>query len=937
MKFNLKFLLITLFICTISVAQNKGTISGVLTDKETNNQPLPFANVLVKGTNTSANTDIDGKYSLSINPGNYIIIFSFVGYESVEQPVTVKANETITVNKVLSSGSFTLKDVVVKSTANKEKETALLLDQKNAVVIKQSIGAQEMSRKGVSDVEEGLTKITGITKVEGRGLFVRGLEDRYNSLLLNDLAVPSNNPFKKIIPLDIFPTDIVSVLETYKTFNTNLYGDFAGATFNIVTTATGKSQTKINFGAGYTINNNLKKFLISQDATSTSDFFGFSGNERDLPSALTKTPSNQTLTADQAANGFGSGFDVKSDVSPLNTSFGITHSEKFNVGKKDNVFQYLISLNYDNKFQIRSGADRIFNTAQGNYDNDLVTTQYKFITNSSALLGLTYKTKRLSLTSNTTYLKSTENLIQDQLGYTNSNAAQTNGFIRMNQLQESTFLNTQLFGNYKITEDERHTIKSGISFSTTQYELPDRKSFKGIKMDDNTTSISYTGNSLTRQYLDFKGDQHISGLLEYGWKFGNEDLSKSHKLTAGYSGYMNKMGSEFRFLVSQNLNSNSATFPTNTPDATLNNEISNNNFTYREGTNSTYKAMLEEFINAGYLDLALKFSEKIELNVGARVEQTHRETKYKSTGSFEDPYQKIINDKTDILPSLNTKYILNENSNLRFAASKTITRPVIMESYPLEFVNPDGTIERGNEFLTNSANYNFDLKYELFPTNKELISATIFTKMIDNPIERLFTNSAGSGGQIITYGNSNKALLYGAEFEFLFQLERISKSLSNFSLGANAALMDTKVTIEKTFENGVNNPETIAVDDNPSRKLQGASPWILNADLRYDSEFSEKWKSSMTMVYNVYSKRIYAVGTNGLDNYYEMPFGKLDFIWQNKISDKFDVKLSVDNLLNPSYKIEMGANSRIPITESDLTVREYKKGVGFSMNVSYTF
>ncbi|TDO98558.1 TonB-dependent receptor [Flavobacterium sp. 245] len=937
MKFNLKFLLITLFICSISIAQNKGTISGVLTDKETNNEVLPFANVLIKGTNISANTDIDGKYSLSVNPGTYTIIFSFVGYESVEKPVTVKAGETITVNQVLSSGSYTLKDVVVKSTASKEKETALLLDQKNAVVIKQSIGAQEMSRKGVSDVEEGLTKITGITKVDGRGLFVRGLEDRYNSLLLNDLAVPSNNPFKKIIPLDIFPTDIVSVLETYKTFNTNLYGDFAGATFNIVTAATGKSQTKINFGAGYTINNNLKKFLISQDATSTADFFGFSGNERDLPSALTKTPSNQTLTADQAANGFGSGFDVKSDKAPLNTSFGITHSEKFNVGKKQNVFQYLLSLNYDNKYQIRSGADRIFNTAQGNYDNDLVTTQYKFITNSSVLASLTYKTNRLSLTSNTIYLKSTENMIQDQVGYTNSNAAQTNGFIRMNQLSESTLFNTQLFGNYKLTEDERHTVKGGVSYSTTQYELPDRKSFKGIKMDENTTSISYTGNSITRQYLDFKGDEHISGLLEYNWKFGNEDLSKSNKFTAGYSGYMNKMGSEFRFLVSQNLNSNSATFPTNTPDATLKNEILNNNFTYREGTNSTYKAMLEEFINAGYVDLALKFSDKYELNVGARAEQTHRQTKYKSTGSFEDPYQKITTDKTDILPSINTKYIINEKSNLRFAASKTITRPVIMESYPLEFVNPDGTIERGNEFLTNSSNYNFDLKYELFPTNKELVSATIFTKMIDNPIERLFTNSAGSGGQIITYGNSNKAVLYGAEFEFLFQLERISKSLSNFSFGANAALMDTKVTIEKVFENGVNNPETIAVDSNPTRKLQGASPWILNADLRYDSEFSEKWKSSMTMVYNVYSKRIYAVGTNGLDNYYEMPFGKLDFIWQNKISDKFDVKLSVDNLLNPAYKIEMGDKSRIPITESDLTVREYKKGVGFSMNVSYTF
>lgn len=933
---KLKFLFVTLFICVIGFSQDNGTITGVLLDKDSNNQPLPFANVVIKGTKIGANTDIEGKYTISIAPGKYTVVFNFVGYETTEVPVTVIANETVTANSSLGSGSYKLKDVVVKSSGGREKETALLLEQKNATVIKQSIGAQEMSRKGVSDVEGGLTKITGITKVESRGLFVRGLEDRYNSLLLNGLAVPSNNPFKKIISLDIFPTDIVSVLETYKTFNTNLYGDFAGGTFNIVTASSGKSITKVNFGAGYTINNNLEKFLISEDANSSSDFFGFSGNERDLPSALTKVPSNQTLTADQAANGFGSGFNVENEVSPLNTSFGILHSEKFALGKNLNIFQYLISLNYDNKFQVRSGADRFFNTAQGNYDNDLVTTQYRFITNSSVLVALTYKTKRFSVTSNTTYLKSNQNLIQDQLGYTNSNTTQTNGFIRMNELQQSTFLNTQLFGNYKITDDERHNVKAGVSYSTTQYELPDRKSFKGVKIDENTTSISYSGNSITRQYLDFNGEEHISGLLEYSWKFGNEDLSKSHKLTAGYSGYMNKIGSEFRFLGSQRLNSNSATFPTNSPDEFLKDEILKNNFTYTEGTNSTYKALLEEFINGGYLDLAFKFGEKIELNAGARVEQTNRETKYKTSGSFSDPFITKKDDKTDVLPSLNTRYLLNEKSNLRFAASKTITRPVIMESYPLEFVNPDGTIEQGNPLLINSDNYNFDLKYELFPTNKELISATIFTKIIENPIERLFTNSAGSGGQIITYGNSKEALLYGAELEFLFQFDRISESLANFSLGANAALMDTKVTIE-TSKNGGSNPETIAADANPSRKLQGASPWILNADIKYDSEFSKKWQSSMTMVYNIYSKRIYAVGTNGLDNYYEMPFGKLDFIWQNKISDKFDVKLSVDNLLNPRYEIELGKDSRIPITESDLTIKEYKKGVGFSMNISYTF
>jgi hypothetical protein len=930
---KLKLAILFLFINLVSFAQ-KATVTGIVSDKDLKGEALPFANVNIKGTAIGATTDINGKYAIQVPEGTHTIVFSFLGYESKEIVFSIKADEKKEINETIGSGSVTIEDVIVKATVGREKETALLLDQKKAVEIKQSIGAQEMSRKGVSDVEEGLTKITGISKVESRGLIVRGLEDRYNNLLLNDLAVPSNNPFKKILPLDIFPTDIVSVLETYKTFNTNIYGDFAGGTFNILTVNSGKSQTKVNFGAGFTTNNNLENFLISKDATSTGDFFGFSGNERDIPKYVGSKPSNYSLTAEQSAKGFGSGFDVKDDKSPLNTNFGVLHIQKFNIGKNQNTFQYILSLNYDNKYQVRKGVDRFFNVGSGTYDNDLVTTQYKFATNSSILGALSYKTKRLSLTSNTIYINTTENMIQDQLGYTNQTSSDTNGFIRLNQLLETKYLNTQLFGKYKLTSNERHNLKAGISYTKTNYEQPDRKSFKGTKIDDNTTSISYTGNNIARQYFNFDGKSHISSLLEYSWNFGKEDITKSHKLTLGYNGYMNKIESKFRFLTSEFLgNTNSLTFPTNSPDDLLKNDILNGTFTYKEGTNSTYKAKLQEFVNAGYADVAFKFGEKLDLNIGARVEQTNKETTFRKSGSFDDPFTKLKVDKVDVLPALNTKYALNDKSNLRLAVSKTITRPVIMEAYPLEFVNPDGTIELGNEKVLNSDNYNLDLKYELFPSNKELISVTAFSKAIQNPIERLFKQSAGSGGQIITYDNSKKALLYGVEVEFLFQMERISKSLANFSFGANGSLMESKVTIDPIK----NSSETIAQDANATRKLQGASPWIVNADLKYESEFSKSWKSTMTVVYNIYSKRIFAVGTGGLDNYYEMPYGKLDFVWGNKLSEKWEVKLALDNILNPSYKIEVGEKSRLPILEKDLTMKEYKRGVGFSLNLAYSF
>lgn len=936
-QLTLKKAFITLLLVGLSAtifAQGTGKISGTVTDKKTG-EALIGAGVKIVATTKGVATDTAGKFTLvGLAPGKYDIQISYVTYTSkIIGGVEVKADETTTLNVILEeANSQTLNAVVIQGLVSKETEVALLSSQKNAVEIKQGIGAQELSRKGISDVEEGLTKITGITKVDGRGLFVRGLEDRYNNLLINGLAVPSNNPFKKIIPLDLFPTDIVSVLETYKTFNSSLYGDFAGGTFNIVTAKAEKSLTKINIGTSFISNSSFKKFLRPESEDSFGDYLGFTGGDRKLPSALGNVPSAYTLSANEANSQFGSGFNVSDGKAPLNSGIGILHSQKLNLSNQRS-FQYLISVNTDNNFQIREGVDRFFNTAQGIYDNNLYTTRYRFSTNSSLLGAFNYLTKRLNLSLNAFYLKGTESMIQDQLGYTNSQATVNNSFIRLNQLQKTDFFTGQAVANYKLTQDNAHSLTAGASYSSTQYQLPDRKSFKGSRLDAQTTAVSYTGNSIVRQYMDFNGNLFVSGLLAYNWKFGNDDLSKSHKLSVGYNGSLNKMESVFRFLVSQNLSSNSANFNTNQPDATLTSAISNDGFSYREGSNATYRAKMEEGVNAGFADIALRLNDNLNINFGSRFEQSQRITRYRNSGSFDDPYEKISKNNFDVLPSANLKYSLSEKANFRVSASKTLTKPVIMEAYPLEFVNPDATIENGNPNVINSKNYNFDVKYEWFPTNKEMIAITGFTKYLQDPIERLFLQSAGSGGLQITYNNSKKALLYGAELEFLVQLSRISESLSKFSMGFNTSLMYTQTTIDKLK----NSSETAAIGNANTRRLQGASPWLINADIKHETDFSKKWKSTMTLAYNIYGERIYAVGTNGLDNYYEKPFGKLDFIWTNKISTKWDVKFGVENILNPTYKVDLGSESTVKIYESDLTVKDYKRGVGISFGLGYTF
>ncbi len=935
MKF--KFLIATLFICMAAFSQ-KATVTGKISDKDLSNEPLAFATVMVKGTTIGVTTGEDGRYSLQVKPGNYVLVISFVGYEPAEVPFTAKENETVTIDRGIGSGSVKLEDIVVTQNINREKETALLLEQKNAVEIKQSIGAQEMSRKGVSDVEQGLTKITGITKVDSRGIFVRGLEDRYNNLLINGLAAPTNNPFKKIIPLDLFSTDIVGVIDVFKTFNTNIYGDFAGGTFNLNTARSSKSITKLSIGAGYTINNNLRNFLMSDDdASGTKGFFGFNGKDRELPGFLGSAPAAYEFTAAQSRESLKSGFDVKSKKSPLNTSVGVLHAEKFSL-EKERSFSYLLSLNFENAYTYRAGADRTYDISDLDAGFQNITNfrreEYHYKTSSSSLLGFAYSTPKLKLYLNTLYIRTTDNMIQDQTGTANVTLA--NQLIRTNQLEKTDYLNTQLTGEYALNSDKTEMLKAGVSFAKTNYGQPDRKFFQGtLSADGKQVSTVYGANNFLRQYLTVDGNYFFSGMAEYIRKFGKDS---KNKLTVGYNGNGSSMESSYRFL-SPVSDAPAFVAEANKLDNILINDINNGSLHFRESSNATYKAKLEEFANAGYADLFLKLAEKWELNAGIRFESTTRTTEYRPLGAFSAPFKKLTYNNQYFLPSVNLKYLASESSNIRFAASKTYTRPVIMEAFPITYINADGTSIQGNPLLKNSDNYNADLKYELFPTSKELFAIGVFGKYLDTPIER--TNVANATtSTITTYLNSDNAKLYGAEAEFILDLKRLSENLSDFSFGMNATAMTSKVAVAENYksidETGTITSHT-SIETHRSRQLQGASNWLVNADLKYQFNFNKDWSNTATLVYGSFGKRIYAVGTNGQDHIYELPYQQLDFVWSSTVSQHINLKFTVDNILDPRRQLQLGDDGSNQ-AQKDLSIaRDYRKGVGFSLKLDYTF
>ena len=925
-------------LCLVAVSmlgQTKGTITGTLTDKENKNAALPFANAVLKGTGIGVTTTDNGKYTLMAVAGTYTIQFSFIGYESFEEQVVITAGETKIINKALGSGGYKLQDVVIqKATSNREKESALFLDQKKAVEIKQSIGAQEMARKGVSNVEQGLTKITGITKVGSRGIFVRGLEDRYNNLLVNELPVPSNNPFRKIIPLDLFSTDIVSVIDVYKTFNPNISGDFAGATFNIATTINSKSTTKISIGVGYTTNNNLSDFLIAKDANTTKGFLGLSEYDRARPTILGATPSNYQLTPTESQRSFKSGWDVSTLQSPLNTSIGVLHSQKFKLNN-DRSISYLLSLNTENSYTSRNGVDNTF--SNNGFYNNLKGAEYHYKTATSALFSLNFKTKRFFITSNTFYLRATDNMIQDQKGAFATNFDNYKVLVRTNQFDQSDYVNTQLLSDYFLNENKNQSIRFGASFAVTAYKQPDRKFFKAGLDDTNNATISYGGNNFIRQYLDIKGNNYEAGFLEYNLKFGSD---KKNKVSLGYNANQSNTETSYRFVKTNG----NATFTSdvNSIDAILKADVVSGLFNYQENSNASFKTKLAEMSNAAYMNLDFKFSNKWQVSGGVRAEKFSRELKYRFNGSFSDPFSTKNIDKTYILPSINVKYSVNDKSNLRFAASKNYTKPVTMEVLPISYVNGDGTSVQGNAFLVNSDNLNFDFKYELFPTSKELFAIGVFAKHITNPIERTFRGEAGGSGTITTFLNSKSADLFGFEIEGVLDLNRISNHLNNFAVGFNTSIMRTKVAINPTTIDPTTGESIPSAETHFDRELQGASKWLVNSDLKYTFNFNKTWSNTASLVYSVFGKRIFTVGSNGLDHIYELPFHQLDFVWNSKINENYNIKLGINNILNPYRIQQIGSdyNKALvnfgPETTTDI-VQQFKKGIGFSLNFSYTF
>lgn len=917
-------LLSFLFIATISFsnAQDTGSIVGKIIDKEANDEPLAFANILIKGTTKGTTTDFDGLYEIgNVEPGTYILNFSYLGYETVEIPnVVIEAGKATTINvSMAASEGMSLEEVVVTTTVSKDTEAALLLDQKRAVEIKTAIGAQELAKKAVSDAADATTKVTGVNKKEGSSkIYVRGLGDRYNSTTFNGLPLPANDPGDKNIDLSLFGTDIIENVSISKAFTSNISSDVAGANIDIVSKEMSTSSLfKVSISAGGNTQATFKDFKKIDGA----NWVGVNSNTMHDIRDLTKYS-------------FTNSYSPNNGTANPNLGVSINYGKKFQLSDESTISLFLVG-SFDNKYSFQDGfSENVIDV--GNTGSQFDTKTYTYNASKMVMGNLVYKiNENHKLSFNHLFVHSNNQKIEDFTGTTTDigRGADDNRLVNLllqtevqNRLFVNQILSTNKFG-------DAIDVNASVGYSAIYNDEPDRrKNTLIVDLDDNTTRVSQNAVRDNSRFYGNLFENDLSGNLN-AIKYLGDRYENKGKVTLGYNGRVTDRKFDGIYF-DHNFTSPRSTFvDVNNLDDTFNQEnLSNGVFgieTSRGRNNNDAETYLPQLydakktVHAAYVDAIYKLTDKFTANVGIRAEDIKMNVTWDTNISFPGftNNSSVDLDKQYILPSLNLKYALSEKINLRASGSLTYTYPQFKEIAPFAYEGINFQ-ESGNPGLLPSDNYNAEIKFELFPKSNELFAVGVFGKLIEKSINRLERNSAIE--RDFTFDNAGDASVFGVEVETkldLFNSESDDFKRNNISVGANATFMKTKL------EYNTNNTSFNYTGD--SSELEGASPFTVNADVSYKFDFEEK-ETIASLVFNYQSDKVYSIGTNFQQNIIEKAVPIIDLVFSHKFNKTIGLKLNAKNILNPSFE-------RYRDIPEKLTMNSYKRGVSFSAGLSLSF
>jgi outer membrane receptor protein involved in Fe transport len=886
-------------------------VAGRVLDSQ-NAVPLPGVTVELVGTDVVAYTDVDGRYVLDVPAGTHEIRVVLDGYEEQTIRVQAESGQPADVDVALRMAAFAEQVTVTADVVESAMSSAAaqLVERRRASVISDNLGASEMKQNADSNAAAGMQRVTGLSVVDDQYVYVRGLGERYSTTTLNGATLPTTEPDRRVVPLDLFPAGLLESVRVAKSFSPDQPGDFAGGVVEIQPLSL---PSRAVLDASFTLGFN------SQTAGETGlgysggsrDFLGYGKGARALPSSFPERRVVRRGGIFTPDVGF-----LRDDLEPLGEALENTWEAR----PRDSRPEQSYNLVYGNRFgrlgvvaSVTQGYDEQFGDEVQRYfrvggeEDDLeVFSDYAFQTSTLRA--------RTGVVGNVAWQFSPSHRLGINNFYTHTGRDETriyegfnsdiNTTVRDTRLfwTEEALLTNQLTGDHHLQGVANSRVDWRVAYAGADRDEPDLRQTLYELQDDEFVLADESQSG----FRMFNGLDDRSVDLALNWSVYTTTWASQPMMFKFGPSFVRRdrdfRSRRFRFvpLVTFSADRSLPAEELFTP-ANIGPEDS---FEIREETRptDTYEANQDTF--GGYAMVDLPVSNQLRLVGGVRVER------FEQTVDTFDPFSlatelEIVRaelETTDVLPALNLIYALTPSTNFRVSASQTVNRPEFRELAPFEFTDVvGGRAVVGNSELRRALIRNVDVRWEWFPGAEEVLAASFFLKQFEDPIERIVQPTA----QLRTsYTNAESARNFGFELE-------ARKALAPWLLaGANYTFVDSEIELSAAAQQ---------VQTSLTRPLAGTSKHLFNAvgELR----FAER--SSLRVLYNFFGDRIADVGSEGLPDIIQEDRGSLDVVFSHQLAGRLNLRVAGVNLIDDPFEFTQGGQRQ----------RSYEVGRTFSVSL----
>ena len=887
-----------------------GTLRGTVTDAIAE-VGLAGAIVQIRGASgdQTISTELDGTFSARVAPGTYAVVIATPEFLETTTRVTVTVDSTATVDVTLQPlpKTATGETIEIVGTIDTRKESAVLAVRRAAATVTDAISAQEISRTPDSNASDAMKRVVAVSVVDGKYVALRGLEGRYVTTLLNGVILPSPEPDRNAVPLDIFPTSLLATMTVYKSYSAELPGQFGGGTLAIATSSF-PTSFEMRFGVSTSANSTStgQSGLSNANASGIASYLGFDNGARKLPDAI---PRNQAVRGMDPARMEQIGESLPNVWTPqgetVTPNLGLTATVGDSGKLAGKRVGYLATGMLRHTFAVREGQTGRTSIVGGqlqqienlDYAVGTAETTLGALGNVGIELDANNQLNLLGL-----YTHVGEDVSSNATGYSETDGSDIDVSRLSFVARRLGFL--QLVGTHNLSRARGLELRWQGNVATTGRD----------ELDSRDLLYNVDAASGTRTFRDQPGSgQHFWQSLHDTAGGGGVDLrarAGSVQLRAGAAAQLSSRalgGRRFRYDFI-----GSDTSARNLPgEQMFDAQHVGPDFRIEEGTlnEDAYQASLNVY--AAFATAEVPLHERVRLVGGARFEHATQDLSNGSPYAIAGTIASVNRNENDVMPGVNLVIAARADMNVRAAYSYTLTRPRFRELAPFLFFD---YIRRrdisGNPDLATTHIHNADLRWEWFPAENDVIAASVFYKHFVSPIEQVLSNANSDA----TFMNANGGNLVGGELEARTSLAHLTPALRDFRIGTNLAVMRSRVQL--------GNAQAQMLLTNQTRPLFGQSPFVANVDLGYVNPKV----ASIDLLYNVVGSRITDVGVEGLPDTYERPLHRVDLVAARALRRDLSLKLSVANLLNQKVRLQ----------QDSITVNSYSPGVSIALGLDWT-